>query len=136
MGAPPPKIETSCLYISILLFDVYTLFCISAILTVINKHPCNHLAKSYSQIPNPCAFDCYNHTNTCIQYFNFSWAVLFVIKSFFFVNTTDTKIHVTFHFLSGVWSNPPWIHKQINEKYKFHILTISYNPPPPLQFER
>ena len=32
---------------------------------------CNHLAKSYSHIPNPCAFDPYNHTNTCISTFLF-----------------------------------------------------------------
>ena len=71
------------------------------------------------------------------EYFNFSWAVLFVIKTFFFLNAPIQKFMHHFDFFSGIWSNPLYTCKHTYERYKFHVEPLShlFVTPPSLKGE-
>ena len=71
---PPNRNKFSCQLLTVctflyysLMFILYfvTLLCFRTVINMLQTplpHACNHLAKSYSQVPNPCAFDCYIST--------------------------------------------------------------------------
>ena len=97
---PPPPPKCSCQLFTFQLhsglFDSYKSQTTISKINTLNA--CNHLATSYSHIRKTCAFDyC---TNTCIN-INFSWAVLFVIKTFF-LNAPIQKFMHHFNFFSGI----------------------------------